>query len=136
MRKVDPRRFLKKQPEEFDFQGEPLADSPPPKSGEFKQTVPPSARPDGRTSPKEPQVAPRDTANAYIITIPENRRKVRHPFDIYDDQLEALKKLQIAVREVSGSKAVPTLGDMARAALDDYVEQLAARSPNVRLTRE
>jgi hypothetical protein len=64
-----------------------------------------------------------------------DRRKVRHPFDIYDDQLEALKKLQIAIREVSGSKAVPTLGDMARAALDDYVEQLAAKAPNVSLSR-
>lgn len=136
MRKVEPKRFLKKQPEEFEFQGESIPDSPPPKSEESKEVVPPSARPDGRTSPKEPQVEPREPGNAYIITIPEERRKVRHPFDIYDDQLEAMKKLQIAIREVSGSKAVPTLGDMARAALDVYVEQLAAKAPNVRLTRE
>jgi hypothetical protein len=34
------------------------------------------------------------------------------------------------------SRAVPTLEDTAREALDDYVEKLVERSPNVRLIRE
>jgi hypothetical protein len=34
------------------------------------------------------------------------------------------------------SRAVPSLEDIAREALDDYVEKPVERSPNVRLIRE
>jgi hypothetical protein len=34
------------------------------------------------------------------------------------------------------SRAVPILEDIAREALDDYVEKLVKRSPNVRLIRD
>ncbi len=64
------------------------------------------------------------------------RRKTRHPFDIYEDQLEALKKMQMAMREQTGSRGVPTLGDMAREALDSHIQEKVKRSSNIQLVNE
>jgi hypothetical protein len=42
-----------------------------------------------------------EVRNAYIITMPQKHREVPHSF------WEALRKLQIAIWEVAGRKAVP-----------------------------
>jgi hypothetical protein len=70
------------------------------------------------------------------VVIPKNRRKIRHPFDIYEDQLEVLKRLQLAAQDEAGSKAVPTLGDMARQALDQYLPKEVQRSGKINLIWE
>ncbi len=46
------------------------------------------------------------------------RRKIRHTFDIYDDQLQAMHTVQLEA--VQAGKRKPTLGDMVQNALDDY----------------
>ena len=138
MKNVEPQRFQAKKPEEISFSGSPLPDNPQKKEG--------SARPDGRTSGrpdahkpvqalKKPE-AQKEGANVYAIEVPEQRRKIRHPFDIYEDQLEALKKIQIARRENTGSKEAPALGEMAREALEDFIKAEAKQSPNIKIFYE
>jgi hypothetical protein len=122
MKQVNPERFKKPRPESIAFEGEAIPDSPP------------EERPNERTSVRtEPEQA---HANLYTVVIPERRRKVRHAFDIYEDQLEALKKLQIAAQDEMGSRQAPTLGEMAQKALDAYISAQANKTPTVRLLKE
>jgi hypothetical protein len=66
----------------------------------------------------------------YVVAVPTERRKTRQSFDIYEDQYDALKKLQLAVREHSRGKA-PKLGEMVQEAIDQYVREQAKRLPNI-----
>jgi hypothetical protein len=138
MKTVEPQRFQNKKPEEIGFKGSPLAENPIP----AKEGIRPSERPSVRTDIIKPITAAaksetkNEAANTYLIEVPEQRRKIRHPFDIYEDQLEALKKIQIAEREKDGSKETPTLGDMAREALDDFIKAKAKRSTNIQIFYE
>jgi hypothetical protein len=72
-------------------------------------------------------MAPVDSS--YVLTIPDSRLRARHSFDIFQDQKLALDRLQMATRDVSGEK--PGLGEMVKAALDNYIRQRAAELPNV-----
>ena len=138
MKQVDPDRFVNKKAEEISFKAIPLGEKTE-HSGVKLRT---SERTDGRT-PARPDLpksvkSPMETvaANVYNIDVPKERRKIRHPFDIFEDQLEALKKNQIAKRETGGDKEVLTLGDMAREALDDFIRAKTKRSANMKLVFE
>jgi len=50
---------------------------------------------------------------------PQRRSLIRHTFDIYQDQLTALRKLQLEALTLDGSKLA--LGEMVREALDAYL---------------
>ncbi|WP_420628636.1 hypothetical protein [Candidatus Leptofilum sp.] len=50
------------------------------------------------------------------------RRKVRHTFDIYEDQLQALHTLQL--KAVQQGKRKPKLGTMVQEAIDSYLKNL------------
>lgn len=135
MKNVDPKRFQAKKPEEISFNGAPLSENPQKKEGSVRTDVRTSVRSDE----KRPQPAPESEAaalpNVYTIEVPAQRRKIRHPFDIHEDQLEALKKIQIAEREEAGGKE-RTLGDMAREALDDFIEGKARKLANIEISYE
>lgn len=47
------------------------------------------------------------------------RTKIRHTFDIFADQLQALHQHQLECIQAGGQK--PKLGDMIQEALDDYL---------------
>ena len=50
----------------------------------------------------------------------EKRVKTRHAFDIFEDQLLSLHRLQL--ESVQAGKKKPKLGDMVQKALDDYLD--------------
>ncbi len=95
-------------------------------------TVRTYARTDGRTDD------PSNMPHTYPATVPGERRKIRHAFDIFEDQLVNLRKLQGVATVVDNAryKAASTLGDMVRKALDDYLEQEIQRSANLELVHE
>ena len=53
------------------------------------------------------------------------RRKIRHAFDIYEDQLQALQILQFEA--VQKGKKKPKLGKMVQEAIDQYLKKLALK---------
>ncbi len=136
MKKPDLNKFRPKPktPEEIDFQGQDIPEQAPPPTD---VPDPPSSdrtngRPTGRTDD------PSDIPHVYPATVPEERRKIRHAFDIFEDQLVNLRKLQSVATVVDDApyKAAFTLGDMVRKALDDYLEEEIQRSSNLELVRE
>ena len=56
-----------------------------------------------------------------------------HTFDIREDHLDALKKIQMAERDLSGKRSGKTLGDMAQEALDDWVSKQAKHLDNIEI---
>ncbi len=68
----------------------------------------------------EPRTA--ETAAATIRPVPSSRpvrrKKVRHPFDIYDDQLESLRELSTDDRRLGGQGS---MSEMVREALEQYL---------------
>ncbi len=136
MKKPDLNRFRSKPktPEEIDFQGQDIPEQAPPPTNEpdSPSSDRTNVRPNGRTAD------PSDMHHVYPATVPGERRKIRHAFDIFEDQLVNLRKLQSVATVVDDApyKAAPTLGDMVRKALDDYLEQEIQRSSNLELVRE
>jgi hypothetical protein len=131
MKHIDEARFQKKKPESIAFQGKTVPESAPPPHA---PASPDAIRPNGRTDERTP-TAP-DDLPAYVVRIPAERRKTRHPFDIFEDQLEGLRKIQLAEREGSGPRKGKTLGEMAQEALDRFIAEKAKRLPNVALRHE
>lgn len=131
MKNVDETRFQKKKAESIAFQGKALPESAPsPQAPAAPDGVRPIERTDGR-SPTASADLP-----AYVVRIPAERRKTRHPFDIFEDQVEGLRKIQLAERERSGPRKGKTLGEMAQEALDRFIAEKAKRLPNVDLRHE
>ncbi len=118
MKEIKERRFQKKKPEDIGFAAPLMAE---------RSDERPSVR------PKEPPLTADATTPAYIITIPATRRKIRHAFDIYEDHLDALKKIQMAERDISGKRSGKTLGDIAQEALDDWVRKQSKHLDNIEI---
>lgn len=131
MKEIDETRFQKKRRDDINFTAPPIAESPPEQAGkpaptkDFSQNRPPYVRPSVR---KEQEGSATDT---YVIIIPEERRKIRHAFDICEDQLDALKKIQMAERVERGAKASQKLGEMAQEALDAFIREKVKKLSNV-----
>jgi hypothetical protein len=110
MKQVNPRRFGRKE-EEIDFHAEPITNK--------RQT--------GEGVPKIVSEAPKRPQDASLrpmvhhITIPQKRVRIRHAFDIFEDQLDALKKIQSAHRDTHGNTGTPSLSDMTREAFDAFI---------------
>jgi hypothetical protein len=132
MKDINENRFQKKTPESIAFQGATLPDTPPPLPLHEPEHL---ERTNGRTDASHPP-SPHAEAPSYIIRIPPERRKTRHPFDIYEDQLDALRKIQLAEREEARQKSGKTLGEMAQEALDRFIADKTKRLPSMRLIRE
>jgi hypothetical protein len=120
MKKVNPDRFGHKV-EEIDFDAEPITNK----------------RPLGESAPKTPAGAtkrPQDDAGRHMvhhISIPQKRVRIRHAFDIYEDQLEALKKIQSAHRDNHGNSGTPSLSDMTREAFDAFIKERIKGMKNI-----
>lgn len=88
---------------------------------------------DGQVTPPSPGIAPSDqTATVPVaprsntdrtvvrpIDRPNERMKVRHSFDVYEDQLLQLTQLQMHLYKARGKK--PALGDLVQEALDAFL---------------
>jgi hypothetical protein len=123
MKNVDETRFQKKKPESIAFQGKTLPVSAPlPQAPASSGAV----RPNGRTDEHSPTASA--DLPAYVVRIPVDRRKTRHPFDIFEDQLEGLRKIQLAERENSKPRKGKTLGEMAQEALDRFIAEILHRT--------
>lgn len=56
-----------------------------------------------------------------------SRIRIRHPFNIFADQLEALQQIQL--EKVTAGKKKPTLAKMVTQALDEYLERQWKKLP-------
>ena len=131
MKPIKESRFTAKKPEDIEFKGEPITDPP---AIEAPTTTPhkTDVRPDEQTPVPAATAA---AASAYVVSIPSTRRKTRHPFDIFEDQLAALKKIQLAESELPETASHRTLGEMAQEALDLFIRERAKTLPNINVNR-
>jgi len=105
-----------------------LADSPLFISHQPKVTVTPPSEPTNH----EPRTTERkDHQRTDVRTIErksertnvrkkKKRIRIRHAFDIYEDQLRTLQTIQLKV--IQAGKKKPSLGKMVQKALDQYLE--------------
>ena len=150
MKKVNIKRFQQKNPEDISFQGSSIpkkapktAVSSPPsaedtKNGRTDETI--SGRTNERTvknnSPLEKKTDDeRFSGNFYTVEVPLERSKIRHSFDIFEDQKTSLSKIQMAIMD-SGQKKKPVLGDMIQEAVDLYIQQQAKKLNNLKIIKE
>ena len=54
-------------------------------------------------------------------TPPKSRMRIRHPFNIYADQLNAMHEIQL--KAVQADKKKPTLANMVTTAIDDFLRK-------------
>jgi len=95
--------------------------------GSNRRTVEPSK---GRTvEPPNRRRVETKPVNTYLIEVPKRRTKIRRSFDVFEDQKLALDQLQMTIQDLKGYK--PTLGEMYRQALDDYIHKRSGELPNV-----
>jgi hypothetical protein len=132
MKEINENRFQKKTPESIAFQGATLPETPPPLPLPEPELP---ERPSGRTDENSP-FPTYESVPSYVVRVPPERQKTRHPFDIYEDQLDALRKIQLAEREEARQKRGKTLGEMAQEALDRYIADKTKKLPSMRLIRE
>ena len=122
MKPIDEARFQKK-PDAIAFSPAPMPTQP----------LPDNERTSERTNERtDVQQHEKRTAasSAFFIEIPHKRKKTRQSFDIFEDQYDALKKLQIAEHEYSGKKT-QKLGEMVQEALDIYIHEKAKKLSNI-----
>ena len=110
-----------KQPRTSDF--DPKA-AKPSKLKSSMDDFPAIEKPDDQSA-VTPVEQPRTTVPPVrdVLPVPMGaRRKIksRHPFDIYEDQLEQLKKLSLEDRMRGG---IGSMSAMVREALDDYFKK-------------
>jgi hypothetical protein len=120
MKQVNPRRFGHKE-EEIDFDAEPIT---------HKRQTGDSVQKTAAEPPKRPQ---EDVVRQMVhhIAIPQKRVRIRHAFDIFEDQLEALKKIQSAHRDTHGHTGIPSLSDMTREAFDAFIRERIKGMKNI-----
>lgn len=124
MKEIDESRFQKgKKPESINFSGATLPDA----SSKKPQTKPaPAVRPSVRTDGTS-QEPVGDHMPAYVIRVPQERRITRHPFDLYEDQIHALRMIKLAEADAGVSRKARPLGELAREAMDDYIAKKARK---------
>lgn len=152
MKKVNIKRFQQKNPEDISFQGSSIPEkapktaisAPPPaediKNERTNETT--LERTNERTVKKDSSfVAKPENNNAiisetsYTVVIPADRVKTRHSYDVFEDQKEALEKIQMALK-YSGQKKKPVLGEMVQEAIDLYIQQQAKKLNNLKIIKE
>ncbi len=125
MKEVRIARFFRKKPEDISFTGSPVPSEPPQESNLSpskhqevgRSNVQTTERSDERSNVFQDQPA------LYIVNVPEERKKIRQSFDIFEDQKEALDKIQLAFMDILKRK--PLLGELIQEALDAYFKHKA-----------
>jgi hypothetical protein len=107
MREIKEERF--KKIEDVGFNPKPLPEPPQKREGVQPAPVVADQRTFERTEPPSKMEALSSTA--YIIHIPKIRRKTRQSFDIFEDQYDALKKIQLAEAEMLHSTVLSHMKD-------------------------
>jgi hypothetical protein len=130
MKEVKEDRF--KKTENMGFNPVPVPNNPSQKSDSSKGDSP--SRTNVRSFEKH-NVSFAPDSN-YTITIPKERRKSRQSFDIFDDQYDALKKLQVCEANKKGERTGPKLGAMVQEALDAFIREKAKKLGNVDVVNE
>ena len=130
MKEVREERFTKR--EDVGFNPAPIPETPVPQSGGEGGR---GERPNERTH-AAPVREERSTATAYVITIPPARRKTRQSFDIFEDQYDALKKLQLAEADQAEHQHGRKMGDMVQEALDTFIREKAKKLGTISIRRE
>ena len=129
MKEVREGRFIKK--EDVGFNPTPLINAPPmTSSGEVKLPV----RSNERTEVTNERTFVA-SSTAYVVTIPLARRKTRQSFDIFEDQYEALKKLQLAEADQAEHQH-RKMGEMVQEALDAFIKERARKLGTVSIRKE
>jgi hypothetical protein len=138
MKQIKTSRFSKKRPEEISFQGASILEKPktkkrskPAKKRQKSRSERTSERTNARSSVRSNDRTGTKEIFHCKIEVPSERRKVRHSFDIFEDQKSALEKLQLAIANQEGTK--PSLGDMVQEAIDQYTKQKTKKLSNVEL---
>jgi hypothetical protein len=132
MREIKEERF--KKIEDVGFNPKPLPEPPQKKEGVPAAPAVADQRTFERTEPQSKTEALASTA--YFIQIPKIRRKTRQSFDIFEDQYDALKKIQLAEAEMLHSKTPQKLGDMTQEALTHFIEEKARKLKNIKIVKE
>lgn len=126
MKKINPSRWKKPNPEEIDFEAEPIiGDRIETKQGNEVKKIADKTRTSGHTP--LPQ---------HYIIIPQKRIRIRHAFEIYEDQLEAFKKLQAAYRDTHNDNKILSLSDIAREAFDKEIAERVKETKNIEISYE
>ena len=134
MKQIKTSRFSKKRPEEISFQGAAILEKPKTKKRSKpakKRQKSKSVRTNARSSIRSTERTGNKEVFHCRIEVPGQRRKIRHSFDIFEDQKSALEKLQLAIANQEGTK--PSLGDMVQEAIDQYTKQKTKKLSNVEL---
>lgn len=137
MKKIDPKRFQKKEPEEISFEPASLNQSPALKKEPVKkkkETTKIQINEGINNRLNETKNEQINERSIYCIEIPKNRRKIRSSFDIFEDQKSGLEKIQLATAD-SGQKK-PKLGNMVQKALDLYIKSRTKELENVQINKE
>ena len=123
MKEVREDRFTKR--EDVGFNPTPIPEQRPAKrGGEVSHE---------RTN--ERTTAAAEVATAYVVTIPLSRRKTRQSFDIFEDQYDALKKIQLAEADHAGHPHGRKLGEMVQEALDAFIKERAGKLGTIAIKR-
>ena len=70
-----------------------------------------------------------------MVTIPPARRKTRQSFDIFADQYDALKKIQLAEADRAEHQHSRKMGDMVQEALDAFIVEKARNLGTISIRR-
>lgn len=128
MKEVREERFTKR--EDVGFNPAPIPETPP-------APVPPAEQGVGANERTNAVRVPvRESAPTYVVTIPVARRKTRQSFDIFEDQYDALKKLQLAEADQAGSTHGRKMGDMVQEALDAFIREKAKKLGTISIRRQ
>jgi hypothetical protein len=72
---------------------------------------------------ERPAVRPAAPSVVEVTVRPVRRKKLRHPFDLYEDQVDRLRDLAHADRKAGGDGS---MSRMVREAIDRYLEEQAS----------
>jgi hypothetical protein len=132
MKEINEGRF--KKVEDIGFNPQPIVEMPARKEEFHPKPVIVNERTNERSD--KPQKTESVSNTAYIINIPKERRKTRQSFDIFEDQYDALKKIQLAEAEALHNKTPKKLGDMTQEALDEYIKEKARKLGNITIVKD
>jgi hypothetical protein len=76
-----------------------------------------------------------EVAPTYVVTVPASRRKTRQSFDIFEDQYDALKKIQLAEADHMGHPHGRKLGELLQEALDAFIKERAKKLGTISIKR-
>lgn len=128
MKEINPSRFKKVDPNDLsDFQAEPIRNKPPIQAAPVLQQ---------RIIVAPNDIKRTDVRTVHHIVVPQKRVRIRHAFEIFEDQLEAFKKIQSAHRDTHGNNGTPSLSDMVREAFDSVIRERVKVLKNIDISNE